>query len=121
LSEKRGIRLGPVRIGIGKKKEAKKPTAIEIQGKLTYAMKRLEKKAQIAEAKAKQKRNLAKEALRQGREERARQRLISAQLQLAIAKQALKNADFAEARPSYRKHRPELRWLGRKWAQCWKR
>lgn len=94
--KERGVRFGPVRIGIGKKKEAKVPSPIEIQGKLTYAMKRLEKKAQMAEAKAKQKRELAKEALRQGREERARNRLISAQLQLAISKQALKNADFAE-------------------------
>jgi DNA replication protein DnaD len=97
LAEKeRGIRFGPVKIGIGKKKEVKRPSPIEIQGKLTYAMKRLEKKAQMAEAKAKQKRELAKEALRQGREERARQRLISAQLQLSIAQQALRNADFAE-------------------------
>ncbi len=85
-----------MRIGIGKKKEAKVPSPIEIQGKLTYAMKRLEKRTQMAEAKAKQKRELAKQALREGREERARQRLISAQLQLAIAKQAMKNADFAE-------------------------
>lgn len=94
--KKRGIRFGPVKIGIGKQKEVKMPSPVEIQGKLTYAMKRLEKKAQMAEAKAKQKRNLAKEALKQGREERARQRLTSAQLQVSIAKQALKNADFAE-------------------------
>jgi hypothetical protein len=97
LPEKeRGLRFGPVRIGIGKKKETKVPSPIEIQAKLTYSMKRLERKAELAEAKAKQKRELAKEALRGGREERARQRLISAQLQLAISKQALKNADFAE-------------------------
>lgn len=86
-----------MRIGIGKKKEeVKTPSPIEIQSKLTYAMKRLERKAQMAEAKAKQKRELAKQALREGREERARQRLLSAQMQLSIAKQALKNADFAE-------------------------
>ena len=97
LPEKeRGIRFGPVKFGIGKK-GPKVPSPVEIQAKLTYILRMLERRAQIAEAKAKQKRELAKQAVREGHEERAKQRLISAQLQLAISKQALKNADFAEA------------------------
>lgn len=95
--KERGLRIGPVKIGIGcGGKKPQVPGPVEIQGKLTYAMKRLEKRAQMAEAKGRQKRELAKQALREGREERAKQRLISAQLQLAISEQALKNADFAE-------------------------
>lgn len=85
-----------MKIGIGRRQPVKIPSQAEIQAKLTYAMKRLEKRAQMAEIKAKQKREAAKQALREGREERARQRLGSAQLQLAIANQAMKNADFAE-------------------------
>lgn len=95
--KERGIRLGPVRIGIGKKEEEKRISPLELQSKLSYTMKRLEKKAETAEAKYEQKREHAKDALRKGHEDLARMRLKSAQLQKVLSIRARNSSMAIEA------------------------
>lgn len=95
---KKGVRIGPIKIG-GEEEggEGKKPSPIELQSKLSYTTKRLEKKADAAMDKYEKKRLAAKQSLRDGNEKVARMRLKSAQLQSVLANRARNSAMGIEA------------------------
>lgn len=92
--EERKIKLGPVELGIGgsEGEEEGEPDLIKKKSQLDYAMNRFEKKAKEAEKKYEKKRAGAKEALREGYENRARARLNQAKRKQKIANKARKNA-----------------------------